>query len=71
MSGKIVDSKECLRKEVRQSAEYQNSANDTNTQKKTVDAGVKQETDLAETEMNHTEDVMPAEYCIQEFPLAL
>lgn len=71
MSGKIVDSKDCLRKEVRQSAEYQNSANDTNTQKKTVDAVEKQETDLAETEMNHTEDVMPAEYCIQEFPIAL
>lgn len=71
MSGKVVDSKECSQKEVKQSAEYQNTINDANTQKKTVDAVKKQETDLAETEMNHTQEVVPAEYCIQEFPITL
>lgn len=73
MSGKVVDSKDCSQKEVKQSAEYKNTINDTNTQKKTMDAVKKQETDLAETEMNHieTEEVMPAEYSIQEFPITL
>lgn len=66
MSGKVADSKACLQKEVKQSAEYKNATKDTNTQKKTTEAVKKQETDLAETE-----EVTPAEYCIQEFPIIL
>lgn len=73
MSGKAVESKTCLQKEVKQTAECKTKTNNINTQKKAVDAGQVQETNPKETERNpsETEEAAPAEYSIQEFPVTL